>query len=254
MKKIHVTVWNEFRHEKSDDAVKKVYPDGLHNAIAAAFADEKTMNPADYIVRTATLDEPEHGLPDDVLNDTDVLIWWGHMAHAEVSDALVDKIQKRIWGGMGLIVLHSGHYSKIFQRMLGTTCRLRWREADEKCRIFTLRPDHPIAQGIPENFELPAEEMYGERFGIPDPDELVFLSWFQGGDVFRSGCCFRREKGKIFYFQPGHETYPQYYNPIIRKIIVNAVNWAAPLSPISPELDAPMAPLFEKLPEKNSNG
>ncbi len=250
MKPIHVTVWNEFRHEKSDEAVQRVYPEGIHQAIADAFSDTTLVtDPADFIVRTATLDEPEHGLTQDVLDDTDVLIWWGHMAHEEVSSEVVDRIQTRILGGMGLIVLHSAHYSKIFKRMMGTSCRLRWREADEKCRVFTIRPDHPIAQGIPATFELPAEEMYGERFGIPDPDELVFLEWFQGGDVFRGGCCFRREKGKIFYFQPGHETYPQYYNPIIRRVILNATRWAAPLSPIDPEMDSPNAPLFEELPK-----
>ncbi len=250
MKPIRVTVWNEYRHEKSDEAVRKVYPQGIHQTIASAFSDPlQVADPADFAVRTATLDEPEHGLTQKVLDETDVLIWWGHMAHQEVSNEVVDRIQIRILGGMGLIVLHSAHYSRIFQRMMGTSCRLRWREADEKCRIFNIRPDHPITQGIPDTFELPAEEMYGERFGIPDPEELIFLEWFQGGDVFRGGCCFRREKGKIFYFQPGHETYPQYYNPIIRQIIVNAARWAAPLSPVAPEMDSPNAPLFEVMPK-----
>ncbi len=246
MKTIHVTIWNEYRHEKLDEAVRNVYPEGLHQAIAAAFTEPAIVGtPEDFIVRTATLDEPEHGLSAAVLDDTDVLIWWGHMAHEEVSDAVVDRIQARVLGGMGLIVLHSAHYSKIFRRLMGTSCRLRWREADEKVRLFSLRPDHPITQGVPEIFELPAEEMYGERFGIPEPNELIFLEWFKGGDVFRAGCCFQREKGKIFYFQPGHETYPQYYNPIIRRILVNATRWAAPVMPILPEMDSPNVPLFE---------
>ncbi len=252
MKPIRVTVWNEYRHEKTDVAVQKVYPEGIHKAIAAAFSDPLVGGSnEEFTVQTATLDEPEHGLTTAVLEATDVLIWWGHLAHQDVSDDIVTRVQARVLGGMGLIVLHSAHGSKIFQRMLGTSCRLRWREADEKVRLFNIRPDHMITQGIPDSFELPEEEMYGERFGIPDPDELIFLEWFQGGDVFRGGCCFRREKGKIFYFQPGHETYPQYYNPIIQRIITNAARWAAPLQPVQPDLDCPNVPLFEALPEKS---
>jgi trehalose utilization protein len=251
MKPIRVTIWNEYRHEKTDEKVKRAYPEGIHNAIAAAFADPLVGgSTTDFTVKTATLDEPEHGLTKDVLDTTDVLFWWGHMAHGEVSDDIVKRVQDRVLGGMGLVVLHSAHASKIFTRMLGASGRLRWREADEKVRLFNLRPDHAITQGIPDSFELPAEEMYGERFGIPDPDELIFLEWFQGGDVFRGGCCFRREKGKIFYFQPGHETYPQYHNPIIRRILTNAARWAAPLSEVFPELDCPNVPLFEQLPGK----
>lgn len=217
-----VTVWNEYRHEKIHESVRRAYPEGLHVAIAEGLRE------AGFPVRTATLDEPEHGLTDAVLAETDVLIWWGHMAHGEVSDAIVDRVQKRVLEGMGLIVLHSGHLSKIFRRLMGTGCMLKWREADEKERIWVVEPGHPIAAGMPEHFELEAEEMYGERFDIPQPDELVFISWFQGGEVFRSGCCFHRGKGKIFYFRPGHETYPTYYRPDIRRVIANAAAWAAP--------------------------
>ena len=251
MKPIRITVWNEYRQERRDEPVRKTYPEGIHKAIAGAFADPLVCgNPSDFVVRTATLDEPEHGLSKEVLDATDVLFWWGHIAHGEVATEIVDRIQERVLGGMGLIVLHSAHASRIFQRMLGTSCRLRWREANEKVRLFNIRPDHAITQGIPDTFELPAEEMYGERFGIPDPDELVFLEWFEGGDVFRGGCCFRREKGKIFYFQPGHETYPQYYNPLIRRILVNAARWAAPLAEVQPELDCPNALPFEAISSK----
>lgn len=230
MKKINVTVWNEYRHERNEVKIAEVYPEGIHNAIAAHLKKFDNMN-----VGTATLDEPEHGLTDEVLNSTDVLIWWGHMAHNEVRDDIVSKVQKRVLEGMGLIVLHSGHASKIFSRILGTeTLNLRWREAGEKERLWVVAPGHPIAEGINEYIEIPHEEMYGERFEIPDPDKLVFISWFEGGEVFRSGCCFERGNGKIFYFRPGHEAFPVYYQPEILKVISNAVNWAAPAYTIKP--------------------
>lgn len=223
MNSIRVTVWNEYRHEKTHEAVARVYPDGIHKAIA------RPLREAGFAVKTATLDEPEHGLPQEVLADTDVLIWWGHMAHADVQDEIVDRVQARILAGMGLIVLHSGHFSKIFRRMMGTTCNLKWREIGEKERIYVIEPGHPIAQGLGEYFEVPHAEMYGERFDIPAPDTLVFTSWFQGGDIFRSGCCYHRGAGKIFYFRPGHETYPIFYQPEIQRVLQNAVRWAAPV-------------------------
>lgn len=220
-----VTVWNEFRHEKIHEEVKKVYPEGIHNAIAIFLKQQPGLE-----VRTATLDEPEHGLPKEVLNNTDVLIWWGHMAHHEVEDEIVDRVQERVVkDGMGLVVLHSAHISKIFVRLMGTSCQLKWRERGEKERIWVVEPGHPIADGLGEHFEIPHTEMYGERFDIPRPDELIFMSWFPGGEVFRSGCCFYRGKGKIFYFRPGHETFPIYYQPEVQRVICNAVKWASPV-------------------------
>jgi trehalose utilization protein len=222
-KSLNVTVWNEYRHEKTHEEVARVYPKGMHEAIADGLRAYPEFN-----VRTATLDEPEHGLTKEVLDSTDVLTWWGHMAHHEVSDEIVDRVQQRVWAGMGLIVLHSGHFSKIFKKLTGTGCNLKWREANEKERLWVVNPGHPIAQGIEGYFELPHEEMYGEHFDIPAPDELVLVSWFEGGEVFRSGCCFTRGSGKIFYFRPGHETYPTYFDANVRKVIANAVRWAAP--------------------------
>ena len=222
--KIRVTVWNEFRHEKKNEAVKKLYPNGMHETIATALRED-----ANLVVKTATLDEPEHGLTEDVVNSTDVMFWWGHGAHHEVKDEIVKRVQKRVLEGMGLIVLHSGHFSKIFKALMGTNCSLKWREAAEKERLWNIEPSHPITQGIGEYFELPNTEMYGERFDIPDPDKVIFISWFEGGEVFRSGVTFQRGHGKIFYFRPGHETYPIYYNENIRKILRNAAKWAAPL-------------------------
>ena len=219
-----VTVWNEYRHEKKNPNIAKVYPEGIHGAIASYLKKESDLD-----VRTATLDEPEHGLTDNILAHTDVLIWWGHKAHKEVSDVVVERIHQRILDGMGLIVLHSGHFSKIFKKLMGTTCNLKWREVGEKERLWVVEPGHPIASGLAPYFEIEAEEMYGERFDIPQPDTLVFISWFEGGEVFRSGLCYHRGKGKIFYFQPGHESYPTFYQPEVLKVINNAVHWAAPV-------------------------
>jgi len=216
-----VTVWGEFRQEREEPAVAAVYPDGIHAAIAAGLRE------AGFDVGTATLDEPEHGLTDDVLAATDVLTWWGHVAHPEVDDAIVERVQRRVLDGMGLIVLHSGHHSKIFRRLMGTTADLNWREAGERERIWVVDHSHPIAAGLGNSFVLEQEEMYGEPFDVPAPDELVLISWFTGGEVFRSGCCYRRGRGRVFYFRPGHETYPTYFQPIVRHVIANAVRWAA---------------------------
>lgn len=216
---MNITVWNEFRHEKESELVQKHYPEGIHEVIAK-FLDGN--------VTTATLDMPEHGLTDDMLNNTDVLIWWGHKAHEEVQDEIVEKVYKRVLEGMGFIALHSAHFSKVFKKLMGTGCDLKWREAGEKERIWIVNPAHPIAESLPEYFELEQEEMYGEHFDIPAPDELLFISWFQGGEVFRSGATFTRGNGKIFYFRPGHETYPTYHNEYVQQVIKNAVKWVKP--------------------------
>jgi len=220
--KIRVIVWNEFRHEKTSKEIGQIYPKGMH----AAIADHLNTQP-DISASLACLDDPEHGLTEKRLAETDVLIWWGHMAHHEVKDEVVARLQQRVLGGMGLIVLHSAHFSKIFQRLMGTTCNLWWRD-DDQARYWVVAPDHPIAAGLGPYFELPREEMYGEFFDIPPPDELVLIAWFAGGEVFRAGCCYHRGHGRIFYFQPGHETYPNYYDRNVLRVITNAVRWANP--------------------------
>lgn len=219
--RIRVTVWNEYRHERHNAKVAEIYPQGIHRAL------QEGLSSYGFEVGTATLDEPQHGLTEEVLERTEVLIWWGHQAHDEVNDEIVSRVQERVLQGMGLIVLHSGHYSKIFKRLMGTSCALKWREADEKERLWIVKPSHPIAAGLPEHIELDKEEMYGEFFDIPDPDELIMVSWFEGGEVFRSGVTYNRGLGKIFYFRPGHETYPTYYAEPIVRVIANAVRWAA---------------------------
>ncbi len=224
MAHLRITIWNEFVHEQNNKLVQSIYPDGIHAAIAASLRalDDRLE------VRTATLEEPDHGLSEKLLRDTDVLFWWGHCAHDKVADAIVDRIQSRVLQGMGLVVLHSGHFSKIFKRLMGTSCALKWREAGERERLWVCNPGHPIVRGVETCIDLENTEMYGEPFGIPEPEEQVFLSWFEGGEVFRSGCCWRRGNGKIFYFRPGHETYPIYHNPQIQRVLLNAAHWARP--------------------------
>ena len=220
---IRVTIWNEFRHEKKREDVKAVYPDGIHAALAKGLAAD------DLQIRTATLDDPDQGLADEVLDSTDVLMWWGHAAHNEVTDENVKRIVARVQSGMGLVVLHSGHYSKLFKAICGTSCSLKWREAGERERVWCIEPFHPIAQGVPETFVVPQTEMYGERFDIPGDARVIFMSWYEGGEVFRSGITLERGYGKIFYFSPGHESFPIYYQPEVLKVIANGIRWAAPL-------------------------
>lgn len=242
---IKAIVWNEFRHERENDVVRAIYPDGIHATIAA------TLNGAEGMeAETATLDEPENGLPESRLESADVLLWWGHKAHGEVSDEVVERVVRRVWEGMGLIVLHSGHFAKPFKRLMGTPCALKWREAGERERLWVVNPGHPIVQGIGDCIELENAEMYGEPFSVPEPDETVFLSWFEGGEVFRSGLVYRRGAGRIFYFRPGHETYPIYHNPGIQRVLTNAVRWAHNPAPAwSTVDDAPNVPI-DRAPER----
>jgi trehalose utilization protein len=220
---IRVLVWGENRHEQLEPHVAEIYPDGMHNAIRRGI--EGWLGDRAEVT-TTTLDEPEHGLTEEVLARTDVLIWWGHAAHAEVADEVVERVHRHVLSGMGLLVLHSGHWSKIFGKLMGTTCTLRWRSENDRELVWTVNPTHPIARGIPHPIVIPAQEMYGEQFDIPAPDELVFISSFTGGEVFRSGCTFRRGHGKIFYFSPGDQDYPVYHHPDVLHVIANGVEWA----------------------------
>jgi len=218
-----VTVWGENRVERSDADVRAIYPEGMHETIADAIREHLGGS---VEVRTATLDDPQHGLARPLLAATDVLTWWGHLAHDEVRDDVAAAVQQRVLDGMGLVVLHSGHLSKPFTRLMGTSCNLRWREADDRELVWTVSPAHPIARGIPPVFAIERQEMYGEFFDIPPPDELVFISSFTGGEVIRSGCCFLRGKGRVFFFAPGHEHHPVYHHADVRRVIANAVLWA----------------------------
>ncbi|MCC7022577.1 MAG: ThuA domain-containing protein [Thermomicrobiales bacterium] len=237
---INVLIWNEYRQEREEERIAKVYPNGIHAQLANLLGED-----GDVTVRTATLDEPEHGLTDDALAATDVLVWWGHMHHDEVADEVVERVRRRVLDGMGLIVLHSAHFSKLFKALMGTTCNLKWRADGEKERLWVVDPTHPIVEGIGEYIELPEEEMYGEHFDVPAPEALVFVSWFAGGEVFRSGACYSRGAGKIFYFRPGHERHPTYYDPAIGRVIRNAVRWAAPVA--RPQRTFDLVPALEPI-------
>jgi trehalose utilization protein len=221
---IRATIWNENVPHPTvpDEAV--AYPDGIHGALAEGLTE---LCGDGIAVRTATLADDEHGLPVSVLADTDVLLWWSHLHHQAVAEDVVDRVVRRVHDGMGFIALHSSQGSEVFRRLMGTSCAVGgWREPDRES-LWVVDPAHPIAQGITGPVLIPQQEMYSEFFDIPPPDELVFISSFSGGEVFRSGCCFVRGRGRIFYFSPGHEFYPVYRQPEIRRIIANAVVWAA---------------------------
>jgi trehalose utilization protein len=219
----HVTIWNEFRHERRNPVVRQHYPDGIHAVLADALRKHGIGD-----VHTATLDDEAQGLPPAILDRTDVLVWWGHKHHDEVADELVTRVHDRVLAGMGLVALHSAHYSKLFRRLMGTPCTLNWRDEGEPERLWQVAPGHPLTAGVPEHFELPREEMYGEPFAVPTPDELIFISWFKGGEVFRSGCVYRRGRGRIFYFRPGHETFPTYHDANVQRVIANGVRYVTP--------------------------
>lgn len=218
---IKVTIYNEFTQEKTDCNVSKIYPDGIHTAIKNGIEDDE------IVVRTVTLDTIFE-ITKELLDDTDVLIWWSHMKQSLVPDEIASLVQNAVLRGMGAIFLHSSHLSKPFVLLMGTSCSLSWRDDAERELLWVVNPAHPIAQGIGRFIKLEREETYCEPFGIPEPQQTVFLAGFEGGEVFRAGCCWRKENGKVFYFQPGHEDYPIYYNKDILKIIKNAVIWAKP--------------------------
>lgn len=239
---IRVTVWGENIHEHKNKVVAGIYPLTMHGTIAAA------LNAAGFEASTVTLQDAEHGLTVEKLAATDVLIWWGHCAHGDVDDAIVERVCDAVWGGMGIIFLHSAHFAKPFKRLMGAPCNLTWREAGERERLWVTSRQHPIAAGLPDHFELENEEMYGEPFGVPEPLETVFVSWFAGGEVFRSGLTYRRGAGNIFYFRPGHETYPTYHDANVQRVIANAVNWAFnPMVRIMNPNDAPNVPVDRAL-------
>jgi trehalose utilization protein len=236
---IKVTVWNEYRHEKSDADVSALYPGGMHQVIAAALEADRR-----FTVRTATLDESSAGLPQPVLDATDTLIWWGHDAHDEVPDEVAVRVQERVNQGMGFIALHSAHFSKPFKRLMGTRCTLKWRDDGERERVWNIAPSHPVTEGLPEYFEIEQSEMYGEPFEIPEPEQTLFISWFKGGEVFRSGCVWNRGNGRVFYFSPGDQKFPIYRNPWVLKVITNAAIWTAARACVpfaAPRTNAPEA-------------
>ncbi len=228
---IRVSIYNEFVHEQTEEAVRKCYPQGIHATLKAFLESDEIA------VRSFTLDSVGE-ITREVLDSTDVMIWWGHMAHDQVPDEVAVRVKEAVLRGMGIIFLHSGHHAKPFKLLMGTSCNLTWREDGDFCRVWTVNPAHPITQGVGRYIELPHEETYGEPFGIPEPDEVLFISWYEGGEIFRSGCTFHRGNGRIFYFQPGHETFPTYTLEPVQRVILNAIHWAKPICRIA-ELDCP---------------
>lgn len=247
MKKLNVVVWNEYRHEKLEPSIAEIYPNGLHAVIKSFLDKNEDMN-----VTLAALDDPDNGLPDELLEKTDVLIWWGHMAHGDVPDELVEKIQSRVYlGKMGFVALHSAHLSKPFRAIVGTNGHLSWGRTQKEV-IWNLMPQHPICAGIPDHFTLEGEELYCEPFYIPQPDALIFGGWYEDGFIFRSGACFLRGAGKVFYFQPGHEECRSFFNEYVQKIITNGVRWAAP-SPLGYEIENTCPHVVTKVTDEFNN-
>lgn len=231
---IKVLVWNEFDHEQRHQSVREIYPDGMHGCIRDFLKtnEDLEIRTATLFDNTRTISDKNAGFSDELLQDTDVLIWWGHAYHKDVPDEWVEKVVARINEGMGFIALHSTHHSKVFKALMGTRCNLQWRISDDHERLWNIAPNHPVMKDIPEYFELDGEETYGERFDIPSPDEVLMLGWYSGGEVFRSVCTFTRGVGRIVYIQPGHESYPTFHNQYIQKLITNAVYWTAPTRPV----------------------
>ena len=215
-----ITIWNEYKHEKENEQVGALYPEGIHGALAHHLSGIDGFE-----VTTAWLDQPDHGLPQSLIDQTDVMLWWGHRAHNELSDEAAQRVQAAVQRGMGFIALHSAHYSKPFRLLMGTSCALSWRVGNDHERLWLVDPTHPIADGVNRYIDLPEVEMYGEFFDVPTPEELVFVSWFSGGEVFRSGMVWKRGYGKIFYFRPGHETIPIYKNKDVLRVIENACSY-----------------------------
>lgn len=247
---IKVVVWGENVHEQTNEKVAELYPKGMHGCIAESLNVSSDIEPT-----TATLQEPEHGLTESRLAQTDVLIWWGHAAHGDVADEVAERVVRHVWSGMGVLLLHSAHFSKVFKLLMGTACNLTWREAGERERLWVTSRNHPIVEGLPDYFELENEEMYGEPFSVPEPLETVLISWFQGGEVFRSGLTYKRGAGNVFYFRPGHETYPTYYDKNVQRVLKNAVHWAHnPQARVQQVTDAPNRPVNNSIEPITARG
>ncbi|MFI7006458.1 ThuA domain-containing protein [Streptomyces sp. NPDC050145] len=226
---MRILVFNENHHERTRPEIRERYPLGIHGTLAAALGER--LGP-EAEIEVATQDQPEHGLGPDQLDGTDVLVWWSHLLHAEMDDDTVRRVRQRVLAGMGLVVLHSGAGSKLFTSLMGSSCDRRWRHGDDRQLVWTVKPGHPIAAGVPQPLVIEHDEMYGEPFDLPEPDELVFISWFSGGEVLRSGACYTRGAGRIFYFSPGDQECPVYHQSGVQQVIANAVRWAVPTGPV----------------------
>lgn len=275
---IRVVVWDE-----QQPAQKQAYDGRFLGEHIAAYLQKSP----EFSVKSVKLDDPEQGLPNELLEQTDVLIWWGHIRNRDVRPELGKRIVERVKAGkLALITLHSAHWSQPFIQAMyerstsdalaalpeaqRKTAKIEYTypagyvvpkqeapltpsskvetnadgsitlpiklplcvfsayRADGKPgHVHTLLPQHPIAAGIPENFDIPQTEMYDEPFHVPAPDAVVFEERWDKGEHFRSGCVWNVGKGKVFYFRPGHETYPVYKQDVPLKILENAARWLA---------------------------
>jgi len=216
--KVKALVWSEFTEPKD------VYPKGIHGDIA------EYLNASGNVeAKVVQLSDPDQGVSQAMLDWADVLLWWGHQKHRDVTDETVQRIVKSVKeGGMGYFAMHSAHYSRGLIAILGTPCGLGSVGDGGAESISVVMPDHPIAKGV-SDFVVPRTEYFGEPFGVPEPEAVVFKSTFEKGDNiwFRSGCCWTVGKGRVFYFRPGHETYPIMRQPEVQKVIYNATLWSA---------------------------
>lgn len=228
---MNITIFNEYHPNEHTGKAEKNYPGGIHIALKSIFESQE------YDVVTATQEQACNGLTDEILDNTDVLLWWSKNWDNELLNSVADKVVSRIREGMGAVFLHSAKNSKPFLRLTGTTSAtapVSWKEPGESERLFVVSPAHPIAEGIPSGYVIPNEEPYCEYFDIPKPDDIVFLGGFGNGMCIRAGVTFTRGAGKIFFFQPGHDSFPVYNDKVIRRIILNAVNWAKPVAKPAP--------------------
>lgn len=214
---IRVRVWSEHT------ARRAYYPDDINGAVAEGLRLDDGLS-----VTTAELVDEGDGVPETELARTDVLVWWGHQLHRYVADDAVDRVVRHVRErGMGFVALHSSHMSKPFTRLIGDDGGLGGVEVDAGAeRITVEQRDHPVADGV-DKIELAKEESYNEPFNCGKPDAVVFRSVFDNGHEFRSGLAYTVDNGRVFYFRPGHETYPAFADPMVRRVIRNAVYWTA---------------------------
>ena len=226
MTKLRVTVWSEVIDPVLEPRAVTYYPDDINVYLAEFLSIEH-----DFEVRTANLRQKENGLSQEILNDTDVLVWWSHLYDDQVSDETAQRVAETVLNGMGILFLHASLGSKPAKILLGTNSNTgKYREIGEKEKIWVVDRSHPVVDGMEKEYiEIPASEMYGEPYGIPTPDDIVFISWFEGGEVLRSGVDWKKGAGKVFFFAPGHEEFPVYYHSEIQKAVKNIVRWLKPV-------------------------
>lgn len=221
-----VVVWSE------GTAPKEIYPNDINGAIAEGLKASPLMKDWDVVI--AGIDDPDQRISDELLKKTDVLIWWGHKKHGDVKDALVDKIEKRVKEeGMGFIALHSAHFAKPNKRIMGTPCTFAAYVCDNKENVVSVAmPNHPICKGVAKTFTVANDERYSDPYAVPTPDAVPLTAIQVRNDGTKEeakmGFCWTVGKARMFYLQMGHETNPIYFDPEIRKVMANAVLWAAP--------------------------